>query len=317
MRGWWYLFVMVLLVISCTKDEVVQMDAAVSTVLPGQWLSGLDFNSQGIGLTCGGIPNEHGRVLRTTDNGKTWQVVLSHSTKCFYFVRFVNDTLVYAGGDYVELWRSTDAGINWQVVDLGSNVPTNEFDRPAFRDMACMGYRLVMVGGDYAKKGVCYVCNDFGYTWYFTQMDHQIAGVALNAIGSAFIAGWGYAATIGPFSAEPVQLDLRGDFYTSVVFSDENTVWMTGYSGTIYRSDDLGASWIKAFHSGQCKFNSIASVNGVLYATSDNGLIARCKLTDRSWSLLQLPVKERILRLSPNHIGGLTATTSEGKFISG
>ncbi len=316
MKHRWCFFVVLLLLFSCSKEDALQQDATINTVFPGQWLCGLDFNTQGTGLACGGLPDQQGKIFRSVDNGKTWQAVLTHSSKCFYFVRFINDTLVYAGGDYVELWRSTNAGESWKYIDLGSNVPTNEFDRPAFRDMAFMGGRLVMVGGDYGKKGVCYVSNDNGYTWKFTQMDHQLSGAALNSIGSAFISGWGYAATIEFNSDYPEQIDLRGDFYTSAVFSDENTVWMTGYSGSVYRSDNRGADWNEAFHSGSCKFNSITSVNGLLYATSDDGLIAVGKIPDNTWSLLQLPVKERILRLSQNHDGRLFATTSDGKIIS-
>lgn len=311
----WLLIVFFSLLFSCTKEPVESLAGNTTRLLPGKWLTGIDFNSQGAALVCGGLPGESGHLFRSGDGGLTWSQTLVLPGKCLFFVCFVDDTLAYAGADYVGLWRSRDAGISWHAVDLADTVPVNEFDRPAFRDMAVSGDRLVMVGGDYGKKGVCYASNNRGYSWRFVRMDHQLAGVTLSSSGGAIISGWGYCARFDPEAVLVEQVDIRGDFYTALVSREPSTAWMTGYGGNIYKTTDGGSSWAGVFDSGKCRFNHLAAIEGGLVAASDDGQLAFGNPDSDSWRLKQLPTRHRILRVAQKPGGGLVALTSNGEVI--
>ena len=300
---------------ACTKEPVGPLDGSVVRLLPGEWLTGIDFNARGEALACGGLPGETGHLLRSSDGGLTWSKRLSLSGTCFYFVSFVDDTLAYAGADYVGLWRSTDAGMRWQAVDLADTVPVNEFDRPAFREMAVKGDRLVMVGGDYGKKGVCYVSENRGYSWRFIRMDHQLAGVAFSDDGKALIGGWGYCARFDPNAVVATQTDFRGDFFTSIVRTGTSTAVMTGYSGEIYKTTNDGQSWTELYDAPLCRFNHLDDIGGKLVAASDDGILAFGDPGGNSWELKQLPSTHRILRVAAIPGGGMMALTSNGELI--
>lgn len=312
-RSWWLILLAVLW--SCSKTDEEPLQAAVKKVLPGEWLSGIDVSADGVMLACGGIPNQEGKILRSTDQGATWSVMVAHPSKCFYFVRFISSTTAFAGGDYLELWRTTDAGLHWRFYPLDDNVPTNEVDRPAFRNMAVQGQRLVMPGGDYAKKGVCYVSSDGGQSWQFTQMYHQMAGAGFSSSGNALACGWGYLGRISAGELQTEMIDYRGDFFTSVVYTGSREALMSGYTGNIYRSTDDGQTWDKEFSDGRCRFNQLMMNGNNIIALSDDGLLARRKIAGGSWTLESLPVSSRLLHMVADTSGRLLAVTSAGELV--
>jgi len=309
------LVVFLSILFSCSKDPVEPLNGNITRLLPGEWLTGIGFNSRGDALVCGGLPGRSGSLFRSSDGGATWSKTLVLQGKCFFFVRFVDDTLAYAGADYVGLWRSVDAGISWHAVDLADTVPVNEFDRPAFRDMAVQGNKLVMVGGDYGKKGVCYASVNRGFSWRFVRMDHHLAGVDFSVDGEALIAGWGYCARFDPNTVLAQQTDLRGDFFTSVVYTGMATALMTGYDGNIYKTTNHGADFTRLYGGSSCRFNHLAAIDGGLVAASDDGLLAVGNPDSESWTLKQLPSRHRILRVAQRPGGGLVALTSNGELI--
>lgn len=315
MKMFWPLLVVLFLVASCSKEPVESVSATVVKVVQNEWLTDVDMNNQGILLACGGLPRQHGKLLRSTDGGNTWSVMVSHPSKCFYFVKFINSTTAFAGGDTLELWKTTDAGLHWSFVWLADNVPINVFDRPAFRHLAVDSNNLIMVGGDNGKKGVCYRSTDGGGSWEFTQMPHQLSGAAFSAAGEALVCGWGYLGRSDRELQPPVQTSLRGDFYTSVAYTAYSEAFLTGYTGTLFQTTDNGMNWQEAFSDSRCRFNEIVVSQGVAVAGSDDGILAVSKGNATHWKLIQLPVNSRILGLKPSHPERLYAVTSNGEFL--
>jgi len=313
-QAWWLIVLAVLW--SCSKADEEPLQAAVKKVLPGEWLSGIDVSAEGVMLACGGIPNQGGKILRSTDQGATWSVMVTHPSKCFYFVKFINDSAAFAGGDYLELWRTTDAGLHWQFYPLDDNVPINEVDRPAFRNMVVQGQRLVMPGGDYAKKGVCYVSSDGGQSWQFTQMYHQMAGAGFSPSGNALACGWGYLGSIASGESQTKMIDYRGDFFTSVVYTGTTSALMSGYSGKIYRTADDGKTWEREFSDNRCSFNQLMIKGNSVLAASDNGLLAMRGVTGGDWMLRNLPVNSRLLHMTVDTSGRLLVVTSGGELVT-
>lgn len=314
MKSFWPLVVVLFLVASCGKEPLDSTPATVVKVVQNSWLTDVDVNNQGVLLACGGLPREHGKLLRSTDGGNTWSVMVSHPSKCFYFVKFINNTTAFAGGDTLELWKTTDSGLHWSYVWLADNVPMHVFDRPAFRHLAVDSCNLVLVGGDNGKKGVCYRSTDCGQSWNFTQMPHQLSGASFAQSGDVLVCGWGYVGSSDGLTQPPVQTSMRGDFFTSVVYSSNSQALMAGYSGVIYQSNDNGLSWTEAYSNSGCSFNKIAVEGGVVVAASDGGRLAVHNPVN-GWKLFQLPVSSRVLGLKLPGTGSLYAVTSNGEFL--
>jgi hypothetical protein len=78
-----------------------------------KWFIPLLSRIPSVWATFAALPSESG-IARSTDNGKTWQVVPSIITNGGEAI--VSDNAIIVAEDNF-IWRSTDDGMNWDVVE--------------------------------------------------------------------------------------------------------------------------------------------------------------------------------------------------------
>jgi photosystem II stability/assembly factor-like uncharacterized protein len=91
-------------------------DAAVSTVDPNIALAG---------LTPGGSVG--GTLYRSSDGGNTWSEVSALDGTSVFDIEFAPDGTTYLGTQD-SIWKSTDGGLSWTVLNLGVGVNDQVFD---------------------------------------------------------------------------------------------------------------------------------------------------------------------------------------------
>ena len=83
----------------------------------------LDFFDINYGLCVGGVKgvDSVAYIMKTSDGGENWSVVLNQTNPCLNDICIVDDELAYAVGDYGIILKSEDAGENWTVVEVDEN----------------------------------------------------------------------------------------------------------------------------------------------------------------------------------------------------
>ncbi|MFM9984125.1 MAG: WD40/YVTN/BNR-like repeat-containing protein, partial [Flavobacteriales bacterium] len=116
----------------------------------------------------GGIRDVSGYILRSRNQGNSWQTYQSEFPKSIYRVKFRDELHGFAGGDFLHMWTTSDAGQTWSFYWLGNQVPFNGEDRPAIRDFEFVDEsNWYFCGGENLGEGVLYSSNNAGNSWEF------------------------------------------------------------------------------------------------------------------------------------------------------
>src|SRR4030095_9508870 len=91
-------------------------DAAVSTTSPGTVLAGLAPDGS-VG----------GTLYRSSDGGNTWSEVSALDGTSVFDIEFAPDGTAYLGTQD-SVWKSTDGGLSWAMLNLGIGVDDQVFD---------------------------------------------------------------------------------------------------------------------------------------------------------------------------------------------
>ncbi len=283
----------IVIISGCRKEDSSCVDYSVIVVNSNLNMHKITFINDSTGFVCGGKMNQYGMIYKTTDGGSSWNEVYFDDEKCIYSISFLNDTTGYAGGDYLFLLKTVDAGKSWAFQDFGSNVPFNEFDRPAFRDFFFVDTSLFFaIGGEKYSKGIIYKITNNSTTWKYTFFEHEIRGIYFTDKLNGFISGYGVIYKTADEGDTYESCDITGDFYTSLFFFDKNTGFATGYNGGIYKTDDAGSNWESIVNSNntfkeRLHINDMKFTGETGYAVGNNGLIMVTHDSGNSWEIVK------------------------------
>jgi photosystem II stability/assembly factor-like uncharacterized protein len=86
------------------------------------WTAKAAFNSQQTGyMICSmAYGEEQNKVIRTIDDGESWQLVLEDDERIFYDIQAPSENSCYIGCDDGHMYKSDDKGETWQLITLGS-----------------------------------------------------------------------------------------------------------------------------------------------------------------------------------------------------
>ncbi len=98
---------------------------------------------------------DKGFVYRSTDNGQSWQLVLSASSN-IYSICTDSSNYIFAGAMYGNLYRSTDNGRSWELHTTFSNSPN-------IRALVTMSNGVIFAGNDY--PGGLWKTTNHGENW--------------------------------------------------------------------------------------------------------------------------------------------------------
>jgi len=171
---------------------------------------------------------DHGSIYRTEDGGQHWQKVESSTSRSLYSVSMADAAAGWAVGQYGTILRTVDAGRSW-MMQPGLEEKQNLH---LFGVHAVDAETAWVVG----VWGTRISTQDGGRTW----SDHS---VPMTLDHPLFV--W--------LSVED-QEKIRegGDVYEDVALNDvycrprpSELCWIVGEFGTIFRSEDLGRTWVR------------------------------------------------------------------------
>lgn len=283
------------MVVGCTKsfdDEFAEYERLA--VNPGKQLFGIAFYNDSTALVAGGVPGNFGFVYRTANAGANWNLVYQNPKRCMYAVGFSAQGKAYAGGDYLQLDTSSNAGQNWHFFDHHSNVPTNEFDRPAFRQFFFRDEHVFIVGGDGFKKGIFYRSHNQGHNWQFAQFANQMNAVWFTNPSTGFLGGNGLFLRTYDGGESLQNGGLYHDYITDFWFISAEVGYCCSYNGAVYKTIDNGQYWEQSggnttLSLNRKHFNAIAfstPIHG--YLAADDGLMGYTSDGGRNWKFFSL-----------------------------
>jgi photosystem II stability/assembly factor-like uncharacterized protein len=225
----------------------------------------LDVNT---GFICGGRKNESGFIYKTTDAGKTWNLIYTATGKCIYDIKFVNDTIAYACGDQLLVITSKDNGNTWNDVSF-ANVTLQYFN---YAPMRCIfgNYNLLMiVGGENYHNGnaLWFENNTMRWVWHF---DHEFRTGLDFSQENFVLAGYGNTYRTRDHGYNYTPMELAGDFFTSSTTLNASTGIACGYDGGIYKTNDAGMTW-KTILKPNSAVKKRVHFNGIYFKDENNG----------------------------------------------
>jgi photosystem II stability/assembly factor-like uncharacterized protein len=305
------LFAAVLLSIAACKKDLEAISYDELNVGEDINLRDVHFVNGQIGFACGGNRDSHGAIFRTADGGQTWDKVFSHDSKSINCIGFFNDSVGYAGGDFLHLLKTTDGGLNWNFRWLADTVPTDEDKRPAFKEFQTFFNIGYMIGGEDYDAGVIYMTNDAGNSWTFHSFDQEVNSVDFFGQLYGIIGGYGRIYSTTDNGATFPISDIQGDYFTGVQFINSSTATAVGNNGGIYKSEDLGSTWetIRERNGSfgrRYNFNDVEYGNGFVYAVGENGLLIRIGDVGTSWT--------EMASIGENDLYGIRYSSHSGRF---
>jgi photosystem II stability/assembly factor-like uncharacterized protein len=237
--GLWLLCLVVTLLAACTTEVA---DAPLSTRLIS--IRDKFYDVKALSPEKAMVVGYGGKVLVTTDAGKTWQLRESGTDLALYNVEFVDDQIGWISGQNGLILHTKDGGETWQKQQSGTEVAIfalSFFDRNH--------------GWGAADRATYLRTTNGGESWEVGYIQPSLEGVSEEAT----------LAMVDP------------NLY-DVHFIDANTGWMVGDFGKIYHSTDGGVTWKEQQNSllGQAGIDdalNLPTFFGVSFANATEGVV--------------------------------------------
>lgn len=164
-----------------------------------------------------------GKILMTTDGGKTWQTKTSGTDLALYSIAFADAQNGWISGQGGLILHTTDGGETWQKQTSGTDLP-----------IFALSFIDQKNGWGAAHQATYLRTTNGGESWEVGQVGASLEGVSEDAV-----------------------LALTDPALYGVHFVDAKTGWMVGEFGKIYHSTDGGATWTEQQNSllGQAGFD--------------------------------------------------------------
>ncbi len=171
---------------------------------------------------------DHGSIYRTQDGGQRWQKVASSTSRSLYSVSMADAAAGWAVGQYGTILRTIDAGRSWAI-------------QPGLeekRNLHLFGVHAVDAETAWAVGvwGTRIATHDGGATW----SDHSVP-VTLDHPLFAWLS-----------TEDQQKVREGGEVHEDVALNDiycrprpSEMCWIVGEFGTIFRSEDLGNTWLR------------------------------------------------------------------------
>lgn len=277
----------ILLHSSCKKEKSPIQFSSIS--------SGTDFNLYSIQkfsgdtlIVCGGN-DDNGIILRSADQGTTWNLLSNSFDQGIYDVYFLNNEFGFASGARANVFKTTDGGNTWEKIIISyPNYPVGKV-APLRKIIFVNDSTGFLCGGGRFEAGLIYKTSDRGNTWSILFYENELRGIHFFNSESGVVCGYGIVleTTDGGNNWNPVA--SHNEYYTGFTFSS-GKLWACGYNGGIYKTTDEGNNWQTVVednnaYSTRTHFNCITStMSGIVVAAGADGIISISKDDGNSWN---------------------------------
>lgn len=251
----------------------------------------------------GWVIGDLGRVLYTTDGGRTFEQLDVGTKRAFLSIACFPDKTLILSGKMGIIYRSNDGGRTWQA-------QKSETDK----NLVSLAFNSKDVGIAVGDAGTIVRTQDGGASWQKISVPEQIPlpeeiaetvapgdillyDVSFPAADRAWIVGeFGVILTSSDggmtWSAQksPVQETLFG-----VNFTDTSNGWVVGLSSVMLRTRDGGQNWEQVKVPGRPGFllslYSVKIVGQYGWAIGDSGYLLTSIDSGETWKLSDVPIQ--------------------------
>jgi photosystem II stability/assembly factor-like uncharacterized protein len=252
------------------------------------------------------VAAEDGYLLHSSDQGTTWQIVDTGSTRHLNAIRF-GSSAGWVVGESGIVFTSSDLGTTWERVDVGTNV--------RLRSVATSGVTRVWIVGD---SGLVAVSVDGGTNWERKVLAAtQLNDVAIQGTLNGIVVGSAGAIFVTADGGETWQSRTSGttaDLH-AVVFVDASNAWAVGDRGVIVRSTDGGTTWTAQSSTSPQRLRALSftsALEGVV--VGDAGTLLTTTDAGSTWTSLPSGVTVA-LRSVVRTATDATAVTADGTMV--
>lgn len=212
-----------------------------------------------------GSENSGGVILKSPDNGNTWELIGTNF--CLNSVFFTDEMTGYAVGEY--LLKTKNGGSDWIVLNSGNPVTM----------LYSVFFTGPMKGFAVGEAGTILMTDDGGESWVMqaSGTNASLRSVSFPEPGTGFVAGTGgtiLRTTNGGSEWNILNSGITSDL-KSVYFRDVKTGYVVGSEGIILKTTDGGNTWVtenSGIRSGLC---SVFTANEAGIAVGEEGTILR------------------------------------------
>ncbi len=279
------IFIISILFISACKREKVELPWTEIELPTENRLTDIYFSELVGGFITAGKDWEVGEILLTVDGGDTWQ-----SSQIF-------DKLI-SGIDGDEIGYPYLTGYSGYYGNYNPAINTwNNYQYLTFSpydDISTWdGNTIFTVSGEAYIKGAITKGDAYGNMFYNKEFDHDFEAIDHADENNITVCGYGQILHSSDQGENWTALPYTGDFFKDVHFPSKEVGYICGFSGSILKSTNSGATW-KFLRDGDKllvpdkRFNALhfeSEEHG--YLVGNNGLCWRTTNGGKKWQVLK------------------------------
>lgn len=276
--------------------------AAAEKILPSEIRPNL-FSTCFVSDKEGWVIGDRGRVLYTTDGGKTFERLETGTARALLSIACFPDKSLVVVGQVGTVLRSGDGGRTWKPQSSGTD-----------HNLVSVAFTSKDVGLAVGDAGTILRTQDGGTTWQKIAVPEQIPlpeeiaetiapgdilmyDVSFPSADHAWIVGE-FGVILASSDAgqtfvaqkNPLQSTLFG-----VTFSDPEHGWAVGLTGVMLRTQDGGQTWeqvkIPARSGFTLSLYTVTVRGQYAWAIGDSGYLLASKDGGDTWKLLDVPIQ--------------------------
>ncbi|MBK6345014.1 MAG: T9SS type A sorting domain-containing protein [Bacteroidales bacterium] len=205
----------------------------------GDYKNTVQFIDEDHGYVLGGEVEVSSFILETSDGGLSWQQHYIHNGGyCMNLLslQFVNDLIGYSSGEFGELYKTSNSGIDW------IKLPTN-----SQADLYGLYFLNPEYGFTTGSSGTILKTIDGGQSWEKLSIGINSTLYSIYFIdeNSGFAVGSDYTilqTTDGGINWK-VKQAFENNYYNAIDFPNENIGYVAGNGGIIKKTTDGGTNW--------------------------------------------------------------------------
>jgi photosystem II stability/assembly factor-like uncharacterized protein len=314
------LFLNIALFFSCKKDPHIT-DYSILNLEENIRLKKIIFSGNYAIHVCGGNKGGNGAIYRSTDNGNSWNKTFSQNNCSINDIFFIDGNLAYACGDNLSLFKSTDGGNNWF---RAWNYTFSEW-QSYITPLQCILFLnkdtgFVSGGANYSKGVICKTYNG-GIDWTFQSSDNEQKSMFFTNARTGYFSGYGIIQKTSDAGKTLNNLDVSGDYFTSLFFINNKTGFACGFNGGIYKTIDGGNTWSEVFKTvnvlrKRIHLNSIYFINDNCgFAAGEEGVFLKTKDSGNSWDQFIIDKTLNMYSISVNNHNEIYIACDGGKIV--
>jgi photosystem II stability/assembly factor-like uncharacterized protein len=223
-----------LFILGCTKEKegVVFTDYSISTGLNIYQLQRL---SDSVFFVGGGKLFDTGFVYKSTNGGKTWQLLTNNLYGGIYGIYFKNEQSGYATAWNTNIYQTADSG---KTFSLYSKKVDNIITSPLFVNDSL----TVAVSHIGYENGYFWKTTDQGKSWDTLNLQRAALKI-IKSYNDFFISCYGLVLFSDNQGMSWQNYYAKGDLWVDIDFPSYNTGYLTGFEGNILKTTDRGKTW--------------------------------------------------------------------------